>query len=95
MQWAVEVDKGVTLDRVIVGGYHGQQVAGVKAPTLYCTYEYGDRTGEDRNYFYAYKQGGKEYDAMIARLNGMTGLEVKSFQGLYQPAGAFVIGPKD
>jgi len=86
--WSIEIGRDVDIRRIIVGGYHGQDVNGIssnipvdlfthKASSCkICTYHSG--------YFYAYKWGSKNYKKAMAKLNGHTGLTLQSFQSTYE-----------
>lgn len=92
--WQLEVSPITRLNKVILAGYHGQDVAGLPSgvaveartyepsPCSECTRQSG--------YFYAYRSGSREYEKAIKAIEGITGLGPTSFQGVYQ-SGRFAI----
>lgn len=92
--WKLEVSPRTRLSKVILAGYHGQDIAGVPSgvaveartyepsPCSECTRQAG--------YFYAYKSDGREYDNAIKAIEGITGTRPASFQGSHQ-SGRFAI----
>jgi len=78
--WKVSLKKGVTLTKVILGGYHSQQVSGIppKTPIEVYTYEPSPckQCWQSSKNFYSYEKPPVE-------LKEITGLEVTSFQGRY------------
>lgn len=76
--WKVCPEKGVTIKKVILGGYHSQRVCGIHAETPVETYTYDPspcaRCWQGAKYFYA-----DDYD-VSSELREITGLEPTSFQ---------------
>lgn len=79
--WKVTLKEGVRLTKVILAGYHAQQVSGLPPDTPIETYTYDpspcERCWQGAPYFYSY-QGSP------AQLKEITGLEVTSYQGRYK-----------
>lgn len=78
--WSVEVADGVIVERVILAGYHAQQLEGIRdgVPTEVYTYDPSPCAAcrQDLRYFYA-------YDRSHPRLTEITGKNPSSFQGRY------------
>ncbi len=82
--WNIVSESGADIQRIIIAGYHEQEVKGVSSnipidmfthkPSLCenCSY-YSD-------YFYAYEKGTTEYKNTVFKLNSYTGLSLSSFQ---------------
>jgi hypothetical protein len=88
-EWTIDVDSGVQLKKVIVSGYHLQQVRGVPEGI---PIEIRSHEGGDRDWFYA--DTPLEVQDVSARLKKISGLEATTFQTTQDPKGQpFVIGP--
>lgn len=78
--WKVSLTKGVTLTKVILGGYHSQQISGIPPKTPIEVYTYDPspckQCWQGSKFFYSYEKPPEE-------LKEITGLEVTSFQGRY------------
>ncbi|MDH3359914.1 MAG: hypothetical protein OEL55_03500, partial [Desulfobulbaceae bacterium] len=79
--WKVSLKEGVKLIKVILGGYHSQQVTGIPPQTPIEAYTYYpspcEKCWQSGEYFYSYKNPPKQ-------LKKITGLEPTSFQGRYR-----------
>jgi hypothetical protein len=94
--WEINSSRPELIRKVILAGYHGQEVTGVGKDTPVDVYSHEassctncrKRTG----YFYTYKEDGSEYQNATSQLRNATGLEVQSFQGSYK-GNFFAINP--
>ncbi|MBI5785323.1 MAG: hypothetical protein HZA64_07700 [Rhodocyclales bacterium] len=92
--WKLDVSPRTRLKKVILAGYHGQDISGLptgvsveartyeSSPCSECTRQSG--------YFYAYKTDSPEYDKAISAIERITGVAPASFQGVHQ-SGRFVV----
>ena len=89
VDWVVEITEGTTLSEIIVSGYEEQTVTGPdEVPITLRTYaQTGSYFGSSCGYSLPYTGGGCDTDALIATLEGHTGLELSSFSGCYTGAG--------
>jgi len=92
--WGVEAETGVELQKVIVGGYHVQEVKDLPkdVPLLKKVYE----EGATQDYFFAYKREDETFAEMARKVRKLTGKSVATFQGsYYPPSDAFLVGPEN
>lgn len=87
--WKVTLHSGVRLSKVILGGYHAQQVSGIPLDIPVETYTHDpspcERCWQGGEYFYSYTRPPEQ-------LQKITGLDPTSFQGRYSGS-AFAIFP--
>lgn len=88
VRWKIVTGPQTDLRKIIIGGYHGQDIEGVadqipvevysheSSPCLNCARQAG--------YFYAYKKDSAEYRQATQKLLAITGLNPTSFQGAYR-----------
>lgn len=92
--WRVSLAPGVNLVKVYLGGYHGQDIAGLdpNIPVEVRTHEPSPCSNclRQSGYFYAYSQTSPEYARAVKTLESITGLQPASFQGVHQ-SGRFSI----
>jgi hypothetical protein len=85
--WKVALKPGVRLNKVILGGYHRQQVTGIPADIPIETYTYDaspcDHCWQGPKHFESYEEPPRE-------LRDVTGLPVTSFQGRYTGSEFFI-----
>ena len=95
--WQVQADKGAEIDRIIVGGYHMQDVIGSDAPVTYRVYERPEKAKAEPRFFYAHKPEDESYVKMAAAVRGLTGADITMFQGRYSYTDGppFVVGAKE
>jgi len=88
VEWHVKVEDGTVITKVILSGYHKQRVIGVEAPVTSMSYD-----ERSPGYFYAFERNSEEYPHLVKRLREITGKEIASFQGVYNPKRVpFVVG---
>lgn len=93
--WKVQADKGAKIEKVIVGGYHMQDVIGTDAPVTYRVYERPECVdGESRLFAYKKYDG---YTNMAAAVRELTGAGITTSQGRYSydTGPPFVVGAKE
>jgi len=91
VKWNIRVEPGVSLKRVIVGGYYEQKLVGVPAGTKVIRRVFR----EDRNpdFLTAGPEGGDEYSAMVGQLYALTGVKPAAFR--FAAVGkSFTVSPK-
>jgi hypothetical protein len=80
-KWIVKTQKGVLIEKVILGGYHSQTIEGIPLETPIEVYTYDSsscaRCYKGNIHFYSYKGVPKQ-------LENITGLSASSWQGKYQ-----------
>lgn len=88
--WKIAVKEGVILQKVIIGGYHSQQIFGLPPdiPVEVYTYDASPcpQCWQGSEHFYSYEHPPEQ-------LRKITGLDVTSFQGRYTGS-EFFIFPK-
>ncbi|WP_223146640.1 hypothetical protein [Methylomonas albis] len=96
VKWKISGADGTNLQKVILAGYHGQDVEGVPAevavdvysndssPCQICTRQSGA--------FYAYEKDSREYTQAVEKLHTITGLRPASFQGSYRSDRFYING---
>jgi hypothetical protein len=95
VEWKIEAPKGAVV-RVITSGYYNQQVVGLDKDVPVAASSF---VGNDKEYFYAYKQAEplgardderketqKNYEKLERIVKERTKREIKSFQGAYTGA---------
>ena len=82
VRWALAEAKGSHIRRVIVSGYHRQEIQGLPAG---CKVTRLERKGGDNGAFYAvYKRQSKHFGRLQRTLQSLTDLPMKSFQAAYK-----------
>lgn len=88
VRWKIVARPAADLRKVILAGYHGQDIEGIStsipvdvhsyksSPCLNCT--------RQPDYFYAYKQNDPQFAKAMLKLKTLTGLTPTSFQGAYR-----------
>ncbi len=88
VKWNVVKSRGTNIQKVILSGYHGQDITGISShiPVDVYTYDMSPCTNCTRQsgYFYAYKKNSREYQKAAQKLESLTGLKPSSFQGIYK-----------
>ncbi len=94
VKWKIIGAEAANLQKVILAGYHGQDVEGLpidlpvdvysgnSSPCQTCSRQAG--------YFYAYKNDTSEYTQAVEKLRVITGLSPASFQGAYRSDRFFI-----
>lgn len=94
--WDIQGEDPSQLQKVILAGYHGQDITGIEddVPVDVYTYEPSScRTcRKEPGYFYTYISEGIYYEDAVAKLKAFTGLQPYSFQGSYK-ANFFALTP--
>ncbi|MDD2463356.1 MAG: hypothetical protein PHI97_05110 [Desulfobulbus sp.] len=86
--WDIRGEETSKVQKVILAGYHDQDIKGLEANTPVDVYTY--EASSCRNcrrqsgYFYAYRNEGREYESALRQLKTITGLSPSSFQGSYK-----------
>ena len=95
VKWKVSVKPENKIVKIILSGYHGQDIEGApdNIPVEVRSYEASPcrNCARQPDYFYAYKQDSPEYENAVKKLKAITGLSPTSFQGSHQ-ASRFSIG---
>jgi hypothetical protein len=85
VKWKIVGADSSNVLKIIVGGYHGQDVEGVGAETPVEVYSYESSPcricSRQSGHFYAYQKDTPEYAQTIDKLKTLTGLSPTSFQG--------------
>ena len=96
VRWKINNAGSVKLMKVLVGGYHTQEIHGIPAnvPIEAFTYETPlcSTCTRGNGYFMAYKEGTPEFDSAAQIVRDSTGLHAISFQGAYKARRFNVIG---
>ena len=92
--WTVNVAKGASVERIILGGYKHQEIekapTGLKGKVEKHVYEDGDRNSS----FRAYSRENESYPDAIRSIRKLTGREISTFQGAYRYPGVPIeVGP--
>ena len=92
VKWGVKVAGGAKLQKVILSGYHDQQVEGVPkdVPVEEYTHEGGGGRGAGP-VFFAFTRDLEHYPALYKQLKQLTRLEISTFQGSYSAPDAPVV----
>ena len=87
ISWHLHLEQGVTLEGVILAGYHSQNITGTPSGLPIIAFTYNSpgcaRCERGDGHFYAYKKGDKLQKAEMKLLE-ITGKGVSSFQGAYR-----------
>jgi hypothetical protein len=88
IRWNIVTRPGVDLRKVILGGYHGQDIDGLpdSVPVDVHSYESSPclNCSRQSDHFYAYEKNSREYITAMSKLEALTGLSPTSFQGTYK-----------
>lgn len=88
VQWRITSSATSNIQKVIISGYHGQDVEGLAPtiPVVSYTHEISPCKTCQRQagYFYAYDENSKEFPTAIKKITAITGLTLNSFQGGYK-----------
>ena len=88
VKWNIVMSRGVNIQKVILSGYHRQDITGIssRTPVDVYTYDTSPCTNCTRQSgaFYAYDKNSKEYTKATQKLETITGLKPSSFQGSYK-----------
>lgn len=86
--WKIKTNDFSKIKRVILGGYHGQDIAQIPDNIPVDVYSYETSTCKictrKSGSMYAYKEESKEYRKVLNSLKKITGLSPTSFQGTYR-----------
>jgi hypothetical protein len=94
VKWKVIITPETNIQKIILSGYHGQDIEGVKATTP--VEVYSNQSSPCTNCirkadsFFAYKEGSPELGKVIDKLKEITGLNPTSFQGAYRSDRFFI-----
>lgn len=92
VEWTVEIDKGVRLEKILISGYHPQKV--VKAPAKIPVVDLNGNLSGHGPYCYARDAG--SYPGLASALKEQTGLELATFLGGYRfPNQPIVVGEEN
>ncbi|WP_152223345.1 hypothetical protein [Pseudomonas sp. SCB32] len=87
IRWRVVSRPAVDLRKVILTGYYGPEIEGLpdSVPVEARSYERPrcQQCQQQPGYFYAFKEGSRDYDQAMTQLQNLTGLTPASFQGAY------------
>ncbi len=85
-QWNLDVDQGTTIREVIVSGWFNQDIVGVPdgVPTKLIIGSTSRNKQADKNYFWSYAWHTENGRDMVRKIAALTGLQVSSYQGVYQ-----------
>jgi hypothetical protein len=93
VKWELRVVPGARLEKVILSGYHDQEVTGVPQGVAVEEHTNDAKPGD---YFYAYSRRDASYLPTMAAVQRLTGRPVTTFQGRYAYGDRpFVVGPGD
>lgn len=88
IQWKISASSSANIKKVIISGYHGQDIDGLdpSIPTVSYSYEASPckMCTRQSGYFYAYDESSKEYQAALKKIASITGLTPSTFQGGYK-----------
>lgn len=94
-RWSIEIGKGSEVAGVILGGYHTQEVEGVKSPVIYRAHDGPDGKWTKFQSVNAYSETHESYKAFMNLIKDLTGKAPVSFQGSYSaPKDGFSIPAK-
>ena len=83
VHWTVTAAEGVTLEKVILNGYHGQS-ADVPAGVPVEIHDGPDGSLGAYAYAWPHAEGGSDTQALVAAIENLTGRALTSFNGCYQ-----------
>lgn len=88
VKWKISGAEDANLQKIILAGYHGQNIDGVSAEIpvdVYSNHSSPCQTcSRQAGAFYAYKKDSGEYAQAVEKLKAITGLSPTSFQGAYR-----------
>ncbi|MBK9220013.1 MAG: hypothetical protein IPL70_17420 [Uliginosibacterium sp.] len=92
VQWRITSSATSNIQKVIISGYHGQDVEGLALtiPVVSYTHEISSCKTCQRQarYFYAYDENSKEFPTAIKKITAITGLTLNSFQEAIKESGS-------
>ena len=94
--WMLEIDEGVDLRQVILGGQKSS-ATGVPDGIPIADYSRPRETGKHVAYCYSKNDedsGSQAYDRLCKNLEDITAMRPRSFDGSYNPQKTFVVGPE-
>jgi len=77
--WDLQIPPETQVVRVILSGYHPQDITDIGVPVESLSYDEGAL-----GYFYAYNNDEERFPQMVRRVHEMTGKVPKTFQGRYE-----------
>lgn len=84
VNWNVQVEPGVEIEKIIINGYHDQKVTGISGVPIE-EYSHQDTGKFLGNFVYQWNSAeNQETPALVTQLNQLTGTELTSFQGCYR-----------
>lgn len=83
VHWTVTAAEGVTLEKVILNGYH-DQTADVPAGVVVETHDGPDGSLGAYAHAWPHAEGGSDTQALVAAVENLTGRALTSFHGCYQ-----------
>lgn len=86
VHWTVTAAEGVTLEKVILNGYH-DQTADVPAGVQVEVYDGPDGSLGAYAYAWPSSEGGSDTQGLVAAVENLTGRPLTSFHGCYQATG--------
>jgi len=86
--WQVTVSSGTTIERVFLSGYYRQTVQGLPPTVPVTSLSYEDGT---EYLSVGYSVASSRFLRAVPKIEALTGQEISSFHGGYQPPGGFVI----
>jgi hypothetical protein len=93
-KWKIIAEKGVNIQKVILSGYHGQDIEGIPNNIPVDLYAYDSSNCKlctrQSGFFYTYEKNSAEYNKVVNKLYSLTGLTPSTFQGAYR-SGQFYI----
>ncbi len=88
VKWKIIGSANANIQKIIIAGYHGQNIEGTLKTTPVEVYSYESSPCQictrQGDYFYAYEKNTAEYTRAINKLQSLTELSPTSFQGAYQ-----------
>ncbi|MGB7160220.1 MAG: hypothetical protein WBD40_19285, partial [Tepidisphaeraceae bacterium] len=92
VNWELRVAPDANIKRIVIGGYHKQEVVGAPKDVPADTFIFEAGAGEQ--YFFTYGPVSDSHAQAVTRLRAITGLEISTVQGIYRyPGRPFVVGP--
>lgn len=94
VRWVIQADKEAKIEKIVVGGYHIQDVVGTTAPVAFHDLERPRAEKVQVAFFYAYHSDDENYSKLVQTLRKLTDKEVSTFQGRYSydKGPRFVVG---
>ncbi|MEL7037352.1 MAG: hypothetical protein AAFO04_17285 [Cyanobacteria bacterium J06592_8] len=84
VNWNIQVEPGVEIEKIILNGYHDQKVTGVSGVPIE-EYSYEDTGKYLGDFVYQWSSvNPQKTPALVSQLNQLTGTQLTSFQGCYR-----------